>query len=81
MCVGFVVLRLKVVARRARPPEMTVRSVCGFFVILGVADYSKTRNVVWGQCTHVFHMHCLIKWLDQPASKQQCPMDRRPWGT
>ncbi|ELU38101.1 zf-Apc11 domain-containing protein [Rhizoctonia solani AG-1 IA] len=35
--------------------------------------------LIWGQCTHVFHMHCLIKWIEQPASKQQCPMDRRPW--
>ncbi|KAI6103360.1 anaphase-promoting complex subunit 11 [Pisolithus croceorrhizus] len=30
---------------------------------------------------HVFHMHCLLKWLGTPASKQQCPMDRRPWVT
>ncbi|KAJ1310660.1 hypothetical protein OPQ81_009190 [Rhizoctonia solani] len=37
--------------------------------------------LIWGQCTHVFHMHCLIKWIEQPASKQQCPMDRRPWVT
>lgn len=35
---------------------------------------------VWGQCTHVFHMHCLLKWIGTPASKQQCPMDRKPWG-
>ena len=35
---------------------------------------------VWGECSHVFHMHCLLKWLGTAASKQQCPMDRRPWG-
>ncbi|KAL7339427.1 anaphase-promoting complex subunit 11 [Rhodotorula toruloides] len=35
---------------------------------------------IWGECTHVFHMHCLMKWLDTESSKQQCPMDRRPWG-
>ncbi|KAF9007871.1 anaphase-promoting complex subunit 11 RING-H2 finger-domain-containing protein [Cyathus striatus] len=35
--------------------------------------------LIWGQCTHVFHMHCLLKWLATTASKQQCPMDRRPW--
>ena len=38
------------------------------------------HETVWGKCSHVFHMHCLIKWLHTPASKQQCPMDRRPWG-
>jgi hypothetical protein len=37
-------------------------------------------NLVWGECSHVFHMHCIIKWLETQASKQCCPMDRRPWG-
>ncbi|KII86305.1 hypothetical protein PLICRDRAFT_43899 [Plicaturopsis crispa FD-325 SS-3] len=37
--------------------------------------------LIWGECTHVFHMHCLIKWIGTAASKQQCPMDRRPWVT
>lgn len=36
--------------------------------------------LVWGECTHVFHMHCLLKWIGTAASKHQCPMDRRPWG-
>ena len=38
-------------------------------------------RAVWGECSHVFHMHCLLKWIGTPASKQQCPMDRRTWGT
>ncbi|SGY19066.1 BQ5605_C014g07551 [Microbotryum silenes-dioicae] len=37
--------------------------------------------LVWGECTHVFHMHCLLKWINTESSKQQCPMDRRPWVT
>ncbi|KAI5118883.1 hypothetical protein M0805_003558 [Coniferiporia weirii] len=37
--------------------------------------------LIWGECTHVFHMHCLLKWIGTTASKQQCPMDRRPWVT
>merc|ERR1711939_433839 len=37
--------------------------------------------LIWGECTHVFHMHCLLKWLSTESSKQQCPMDRRPWVT
>ncbi|KAI0358906.1 RING/U-box [Trametes cingulata] len=36
--------------------------------------------LIWGECTHVFHMHCLLQWIGTAASKQQCPMDRRPWG-
>ncbi|KAJ7046146.1 anaphase-promoting complex subunit 11 [Mycena alexandri] len=37
--------------------------------------------LIWGECTHVFHMHCLLKWIGTPASKGQCPMDRRTWVT
>ncbi|KAG6329850.1 hypothetical protein ID866_9240 [Astraeus odoratus] len=37
--------------------------------------------LIWGECSHIFHMHCLLKWLGTTASKQQCPMDRRPWVT
>ncbi|KAF6742868.1 anaphase-promoting complex subunit 11 [Ephemerocybe angulata] len=35
--------------------------------------------LIYGECTHVFHMHCMLKWLERPSSKQQCPMDRREW--
>lgn len=37
-------------------------------------------STVWGECTHVFHFHCLTKWLATDSSKGQCPMDRRQWG-
>ncbi|WAQ93089.1 hypothetical protein PtA15_18A146 [Puccinia triticina] len=37
--------------------------------------------LIWGECTHIFHMHCLLKWIGQESSKQSCPMDRRPWVT
>jgi anaphase-promoting complex subunit 11 len=35
---------------------------------------------VFGKCTHVFHMHCIEKWINTASSNRQCPMDRRPWG-
>ena len=35
---------------------------------------------VFGECSHIFHMHCLLKWINTESSKQQCPMDRQPWG-
>jgi hypothetical protein len=43
-------------------------------------EWALTARAVWGECTHVFHMHCLLKWIATPSSKQQCPMDRRSWG-
>ncbi|OJA20175.1 hypothetical protein AZE42_12048 [Rhizopogon vesiculosus] len=46
-----------------------------------VFAFTHARAVVWGECSHVFHMHCLLKWLGTTASKQQCPMDRRAWVT
>ncbi|KAI8869399.1 RING/U-box [Ramicandelaber brevisporus] len=36
--------------------------------------------LVWGDCSHVFHKHCLTKWLDS-SNKGQCPLDRQPWVT
>ncbi|CAK9779798.1 RING/U-box [Cutaneotrichosporon oleaginosum] len=37
--------------------------------------------LIWGTCTHVFHMHCLLQWLETEQSKEQCPLDRRKWET
>ena len=54
-----------------------------FFFFQALKETQKTDTltaIVWGECTHVFHMHCLLKWIGTVASKQQCPMDRRAWG-
>ena len=35
---------------------------------------------VWGECTHCFHMHCILKWVQQGDQRQQhCPMCRQVW--
>ena len=31
---------------------------------------------VMGQCNHSFHMHCVLKWIQQESSKGTCPMCR-----
>lgn len=70
---------LKVAARTAKYLGMIALSVgqeaCS--VWWNAADNDR---VVHGKCTHVFHMHCLLKWIDSTAAKGLCPMDRRPWG-
>ena len=35
--------------------------------------------IVWGECSHCFHMHCILKWISSNTNKQQCPMCRRDW--
>jgi len=42
--------------------------------------------LIWGQCSHCFHLHCILKWINpgntsspMNAAKQQCPMCRRDW--
>ncbi|KAI5983560.1 hypothetical protein F5J12DRAFT_872512 [Pisolithus orientalis] len=44
--------------------------------------WSPTRGsgIERGQCSHVFYMHCLPKWLGTPASNQQTPIDRSSLG-
>ena len=36
-------------------------------------------TAVWGQCSHCFHIHCIVKWLNSQQTHQQCPMCRREW--
>ncbi|KAI8089208.1 anaphase-promoting complex subunit Apc11 [Halteromyces radiatus] len=38
-------------------------------------------SVVWGQCKHVFHLHCIEKWLATTPGVTTCPLDRQPWKT
>jgi len=35
--------------------------------------------LVWGECTHCFHIHCIMKWLETPQTQHQCPMCRKEW--
>eukprot|EP00095_Tigriopus_kingsejongensis_P005194 snap_masked-scaffold321_size207582-processed-gene-1.4 protein:Tk05194 transcript:snap_masked-scaffold321_size207582-processed-gene-1.4-mRNA-1 annotation:"anaphase-promoting complex subunit 11" len=35
--------------------------------------------LVWGQCTHCFHIHCIMKWLQSQQAQQLCPMCRQDW--
>ena len=30
-----------------------------------------------GKCGHIFHLHCIYKWLDSGTDK--CPLDREIW--
>ena len=42
---------------------------------------------VWGVCLHMFHVHCIVKWIDSANDAQsgtheerrQCPMCRVVW--
>ncbi|CAG7729690.1 unnamed protein product [Allacma fusca] len=34
--------------------------------------------LVWGVCSHCFHMHCIMKWL-AAQQNQICPMCRQDW--
>lgn len=33
-------------------------------------------QLTWGKCMHVFHVHCINRWLH---TRQVCPLDNRPW--
>jgi anaphase-promoting complex subunit 11 len=34
--------------------------------------------VVWGICSHSFHLQCINRWLSTQA-EQKCPFCRRAW--
>jgi hypothetical protein len=85
MYAAYVACHSKAVVHLAKSRETIVHSV-EFSLTACDWGYAYTRFyiafflLVWGECTHIFHMHCLLKWIGTSASKQQCPMDRRPWG-
>ena len=35
--------------------------------------------LVWGECSHCFHIHCIEKWLSTQQTSHQCPMCRQDW--
>ena len=37
--------------------------------------------LIWGECTHVFHLHCIMTWFQNSTHGERCPMDRQPWNT
>lgn len=37
--------------------------------------------LVWGECSHVFHLHCILTWFQSSTREETCPMDRTPWQT
>jgi hypothetical protein len=80
MSVAFAAYRTRGVVHLVKCLAMTVHWVRSIFSGL-MDELTLIISVVWGECTHVFHMHCLLKWIGTVASKQQCPMDRRAWGT
>jgi hypothetical protein len=68
-------------ARRRLPAQLRfLRVFSAFYGAHLCAETNGNPRAVWGECSHVFHMHCLLKWIGTASSKQQCPMDRRPWG-
>ncbi|PWN48146.1 RING/U-box [Violaceomyces palustris] len=35
--------------------------------------------LLFGKCTHEFHLHCIMQWLEQHSRKPLCPLCKRPW--
>ena len=44
---------------------------------LSLLHRSNTIFLVSGKCGHNFHMHCIMEWIKQEASRGQCPMCRQ----
>lgn len=53
---------------------------CSPFILLTITeDYKTYLFTVWGQCSHCYHMHCIMKWLNSQQVRQLCPMCRQEW--
>lgn len=36
-------------------------------------------NILLGICSHVFHAHCIEKWMEKSQHEKKCPMCRQDW--
>lgn len=41
-----------------------------------ISDIDEPCTIAEGKCSHVFHMHCISRWLN---TRQVCPLDNRNW--
>lgn len=41
-----------------------------------MTNIDENCSIAWGKCSHVFHMHCISRWLN---TRQVCPLDNRSW--
>lgn len=39
-------------------------------------NVDESCTIAWGKCSHVFHLHCISKWLN---ARQVCPLDNSGW--
>ncbi|CAO3633516.1 unnamed protein product [Cunninghamella blakesleeana] len=37
--------------------------------------------LIWGECKHIFHLHCLMKWHSSSTNGETCPLDCTTWKT
>ncbi|UZJ53403.1 hypothetical protein CBS101457_002723 [Exobasidium rhododendri] len=35
--------------------------------------------LLFGTCSHIFHMHCIIRWIEKMNQEALCPLCKRPW--
>lgn len=41
-----------------------------------MTNIDESCSIAWGKCSHVFHTHCISRWLN---TRQVCPLDNRNW--
>lgn len=44
--------------------------------IMEQSDIDQQCTIAWGKCSHVFHLHCISRWLN---TRQVCPLDNSHW--
>merc|ERR1712168_1438988 len=53
-----------------------------FDAICAIGDCNRSGDscpIIAGECSHMFHYHCIQKWLTQPNSEDLCPLCRSKW--
>jgi RING-box protein 1 len=56
-------------------------SICRNSIMIDCIRCQTMKNVskcnpVWGKCEHIFHKHCIDRWL---LTRYTCPLDDTKW--
>ncbi|MCO5565633.1 hypothetical protein L7F22_019307 [Adiantum nelumboides] len=60
-------------------------AICGicqnaFDGVCGTCDEPGDQcPILFGKCTHIFHMHCIIRWTEKMQPEPLCPLCKRKW--
>lgn len=56
--------------------KSNIMSSCIECQVKNMNEVNNDCTISWGECNHVYHFHCISKWL---KTRNVCPLDNLEW--